>query len=145
MALVLVVDDEAHVRQLLGQAIRQAGHHVVEADSAAAALDAMERQQAGVVFTDIQMPGRDGVWLTLELRKRYPATAVVLATSVTDLAPTVTLRFGVLSYLIKPFDLDAVRHALRMAVEWHTDTSIKGAEIIEQGRLEAWLNSLEVL
>ena len=145
MALVLVVDDEAHVRQLLGQAIRQAGHNVVEADSAAAALQAMERQPAAVVFTDIQMPGRDGVWLTLELRKRYPSTAVVLATSVTDLAPTITLRFGVLSYLIKPFDLESVRNALQMAVEWHTDTSIKGTQIIEQDRLAEWLNSLEVL
>ena len=145
MALVMVVDDESHVRQLLGQAIRQAGHNVVEADSAAAALQEMERQPAAVVFTDIQMPGKDGVWLTLELRKRYSSTAVVLATSVTDLSPTVTLRFGVISYLIKPFDLTAVRDVLQMAVEWHDDASIKGPQIIEEARLEEWLNSLEVL
>jgi DNA-binding NtrC family response regulator len=145
MALVLVVDDEAHVRQLLGQAIAKAGHEVVEADSSAAALEVMERQPAAVVFTDIQMPGRDGVWLTLELRKRYPSTAVVLATSVTDLTPTVTLRFGVLSYLIKPFDLAKVRDALRLAVEWHDDAKAKGTQAVEQDRLEEWLNSLELL
>jgi len=145
MALVLVVDDEAHVRQLLGQAIRTAGHDVIEADSSAAALEVMERQPAAVVFTDIQMPGKDGVWLTLELRKRYPSTAVVLATSVTDLAPTITLRFGVLSYLIKPFDLNAVRHALKLAVEWHQDASAKGTQVVEEDRLEEWLNSLEIL
>lgn len=145
MALVLVVDDEAHVRQLLGQAIRTAGHDVVEADSSAAALKVMERQPAAVVFTDIQMPGKDGVWLTLELRKRYPSTAIVLATSVTDLAPTITLRFGVLSYLTKPFDLKAVRHALKLAVEWHEDAAAKGAQVVEEDRLEEWLNSLELL
>ena len=145
MALVLVVDDEAHIRQLLAQAIAASGHEVMQADSAAAALTVMAARAAAVVFTDIQMPGHDGVWLTLELRRRFPSTAVVLATSVTDLAPTITLRFGVLSYLIKPFDLDAVRNALQMAVDWHTDTSIKGTQLIEQDRLEEWLNSLEVL
>ena len=145
MALVLVVDDEAHIRQLLGQAISKAGHQVVEASSSAAALTVMERQPAAVVFTDVQMPGHDGVWLTLELRKRYPSTAVVLATGVPDLAPTVTLRFGVLSYLIKPFDLGKVRRALQMAVDWHEEAKARGTQVVEEDRLEEWLNSLEIL
>ena len=145
MATVLVVDDEAHVRQLLGQAITQTGHRVVEADSSDAAMRVMEQQPADVVFTDIQMPGHDGRWLTIELRKRYPTTAVVLATSVTDLEPTITLRFGVLSYLVKPFDLDAVRDALRMAVAWHEKAAANGAEAVEQEQLEKWLDSLELL
>jgi two-component system OmpR family response regulator len=145
MALVLVVDDEAHVRQLLGQAIRQAGHEVVEADSSEAALKVMEKRPADVVFTDIQMPGRDGRWLTIELRKRYPVSAVVLATSVTDLEPTITLRFGVLSYLVKPFDLNAVREALEMAVAWHKDATVSGPKEVEQHRLEEWLDSLEIV
>ena len=145
MALVLVVDDEAHVRQLLGQAIRQGGHEVVEADSSDAALKVMEKRPADVVFTDIQMPGRDGRWLTIELRKRYPLSAVVLATSVTDLEPTITLRFGVLSYLVKPFDLTAVRTALDMAVAWHKDATVSGPKLVEQHRLEEWLDSLEIV
>jgi len=145
MAKVLIVDDEANVRELLGQAIRKAGHEVVEADSADAALTAMERDAAAVVFTDIQMPGHDGRWLTIEMRKRYPLTAIVLATSVTDLEPTITLRFGVLSYLVKPFDLDTVREALRMAVEWHDEAVKSGTSAVEDDRLAEWLNSLEIL
>jgi two-component system response regulator GlrR len=146
MARVLVVDDEVDVRQLLGQAIRHAGHEVVEAESSDAALKAMESKAADVVFTDIQMPGRDGRWLTIELRKRYPITAVVLATSVTDLEPTITLRFGVLSYLVKPFDLTAVTEALAMAVEWHDKAaSAGGPHTLEVDQLERWLDSLELL
>jgi DNA-binding NtrC family response regulator len=145
MALVLVVDDEADVRQLLGLAIRKAGHEVVEADSSDAALKVMEQRPAAVVFTDIQMPGHDGRWLTLQLRKRYPATAVVLATSVTDLEPMITLRFGVLSYLIKPFDLGAVRKALDIAVSWHHEVVAEGPRKVEEDRLEQWLDSLEIL
>lgn len=145
MALVLVVDDEAHVRQMLGQAVRHAGHQVVEADSSDAALTVMQKSPADVVFTDIQMPGRDGRWLTIELRKRYPLTAVVLATSVTDLSPTITLRFGVLSYLVKPFDLSAVLEALATAVKWHDKTAAAGTHTVETEQLEQWLDSLELL
>ena len=145
MATVLIVDDEQHIRELLGHLVRKDGHEVLEADSAEAALRVLEQRQAAVVFTDIQMPGHDGRWLTIELRKRYPQTAIVLATSVTDLEPTITLRFGVLSYLTKPFDLDAVGEALRMALEWHAETAKGGTAAVEEERLEAWLDSLEIL
>jgi DNA-binding NtrC family response regulator len=145
MAAILIVDDEAHIRELLGHVIRKAGHQVLMADSAEAALRVMEEHQAAVVFTDIQMPGYDGRWLTIELRKRYPHTAVVLATSVTDLEPTITLRFGVLSYLLKPFDLNAVGDALRLALEWHAEAVATGPAAIEEERLEEWLDSLEIL
>lgn len=145
MALVLVVDDDRRARDLLRHAIVPMSHEVIEAESSDAALAAMEQRPADIVFTDVQMPGNDGVWLTLELRKRYPQTAVVLATGVGDLAPTITLRFGVVSYLIKPFDRAAVREALTLAVQWHDEAAAKGADAVEQDRLEEWLNSLQIV
>src|SRR4051812_41833000 len=57
MASVLVVDDETHVRQVLGRIIREAGHEVMEAESSDAALKVMAERAADVMFTDIQMPG----------------------------------------------------------------------------------------
>ena len=145
MALVLVVDDEGHVRRLLELIIKLAGHEVVQAESSEAALQAMERRPADVIFTDIQMPGHDGRWLTIELRKRYPLSAIVLATSVRDLEPTITLRFGVLSYLVKPFNEAAVLKALEMAVAWHNEAVAVGTAAVEEERLEEWLDSLEIL
>jgi DNA-binding NtrC family response regulator len=145
MALVLVVDDEPEVRQLLGLVIRKNGHDVVEADSAETALASMAGRAADVVFTDIQMPGHDGRWLTMELRKRYPATPVVLATSVTDLEPAITLKFGVLSYLVKPFDLPAVGRALKMAIDWRAANAADGDQPVDERQLETWLNSLQVV
>lgn len=144
MALVLVVDDEPDVRQLLGRVIRKAGHDVMEAESANAALAAMETRPADVVFSDIQMPGHDGRWLTMELRQRYPRSAVVLATSVTDLEPAMTLQFGVLSYLIKPFELDEVTRALKMAVDWQAGNDSAPAPV-DVRQLEDWLNSLDIV
>jgi two-component system OmpR family response regulator len=64
MAQILIVDDEASVRQVLARWISSAGHTVREAESAAAALEEAENHEPAVVFCDVQMPGRDGIWLT---------------------------------------------------------------------------------
>ena len=88
------------------------------------------------------MPGRDGVWLTGELRQRYPATAVVLATGVSSIAPRVSMQAGVVAYLVKPFAGAAIREALSLALQWHVDAQkspVRGTLV----ELEAWLNSLE--
>jgi two-component system OmpR family response regulator len=143
MAVVLIVDDEPHIRQILAKAIGRAGHEVVQADSSDAALEAMERQVADVVFTDIQMPGRDGRWLTGELRKRFPQTAVVLATAVSTIEPQISFQPGALSYLVKPFELAAVLKALNAALAWrHTAVTNDLQSTDTQGGLDDWLDSL---
>lgn len=145
MALVLVVDDEARTRGMLRWIIAATGSEVLEAESSDAALKVMAERPADVVFTDIQMPGYDGRWLTIELRKRYPLTAIVLATSVKDLETTITMRFGVLSYLVKPFNAESVKKALAMGIAWHDEAVAKGTAEVEQDRLEEWIDSLEIL
>src|SRR6185436_3692803 len=107
------------VRQVLARWIASAGHTVREAESAAAALAEAENHEPAVVFCDVQMPGRDGVWLTGELRKRHPATAVVLATAFSTIAPRVSMQAGVVAYLVKPFASAAISEALSLALQWH--------------------------
>ena len=144
MALILIVDDEYSVRQVLARWIQGAGHEIVEAESADAALQVMEKQPAAVVFTDVQMPGHNGLWLTVELRKRYPMAAVVLATQVSRIAPRISMQAGVLAYLRKPFSRESVIDALEAALAWHTDTIATGPcpeKTPEQ--LQALLDSLE--
>jgi len=144
MALILIVDDESSVRQVLARWMQGAGHEILEAESADAALKVIEKQPAAVVFCDIQMPGRDGLWLTAELRKRYRETAVVLATQVSTVAPQISMQAGVLAYLVKPFSRESVIHALETALAWHTDTVTGGPrpeDTLE--RLQEWLDSLE--
>ncbi len=144
MALILIVDDESSVRQVLARWMQGAGHEILEAESADAALKVIEKQPAAVVFCDIQMPGRDGLWLTAELRKRYRETAVVLATQVSTVAPQISMQAGVLAYLVKPFSRESVIHALETPLAWHTDTVTGGPrpeDTLE--RLQEWLDSLE--
>jgi DNA-binding NtrC family response regulator len=144
MALILIVDDEHSVRQVLARWIQRAGHQVLEAESADAALQVMEKQPAAVVFCDIQMPGHDGIWLTSEVRKLYRNTAVVLATGVSTVAPGVSMQSGVLAYLVKPLSHEAVNEALNIALGWHTQTGATGPRAEDTPeRLQEWLDSLE--
>jgi DNA-binding NtrC family response regulator len=144
MSLVLIVDDEADVRRILKRWIGGAGHEIAEADSAAAALDVLARRPADVVFCDVQMPGdRDGLWLAGEVRRRYPSSAVVLATGVTTVPPETSLRAGVLAYLVKPFERTRLLEALDAAVKWNAKTTAVGPQPEDTGdRLTAWLESL---
>ena len=143
MALILSVDDQYNVREVLVRWIKRAGHETLEAESADAALEVMKTQLADVVFSDVQMPGRDGLWLTGELRKRYPTTAVVLATQVSTVAPQITMQAGVLAYLIKPFNQESVMRALETALAWHTEAVASGPHPDDTTeRLEEWLDSL---
>ena len=144
MALILIVDDEHSVRQVLARWIQGAGHEILEAESADAALEMMEKQPAAVAFCDIQMPGHDGRWLTAELRKRYQTTAVVLATQVSTVAPRISMQAGVLAYLVKPFSRESVIDALEVALAWHTDAVATGPRPEDTPeRVQAWLDSLE--
>lgn len=143
MAQILVVDDEFRVRELLAKGVRRLGHEVEEAESADAALIALDRRSADVVFTDVQMPGHDGRWLTSEVRRRYPYTAVILATTVSTVEPQISMQWGVVSYLVKPFTMEDVSVALTLAIDWHTKTkaSATTAQSINDD-LDRWLESL---
>jgi len=139
MALVLIVDEHTGVRQVLARWIASAGHTVREAESADAALADAEHYEPAVVFCDVQMPGDDGVWLTGELRQRYPATAVVLATGVSTIAPRVSMQSGVIAYLVKPFTSAALLDALALSLQWHSDAP-KSPDRGTLDELRAWLN-----
>jgi CheY-like chemotaxis protein len=144
MALILIVDDEPSVRRLLARWLQGAGHEILEAESSDAALQVMEATPAAVVFSDIQMPGRDGRWLTAEIRRRYPSTAVILATSVSTIAPQISMQVGVLAYLVKPFNQQDVARALESALAWHVENKAAGRrDKAAAAQLDEWLASLE--
>lgn len=144
MARVMVVDDEPGVREVVRRFIEAEGHEVCEAGDAEAALRVMEQQRADMTFCDIQMPGHDGIWLTRQLRQRYPDLPVVLATSVTTVPPSVSMQCGVLAYLIKPLERSAVVAALGTALAWQKQVVEAGPKPEDSGdRLDQWLAALK--
>ena len=121
-ARIWVVDDDHGVRFVLATALREAGYAVEGFDSAQAALAALETQGVpDLLFTDVRMPGDDGLALLERLKTRHPALPVVVMSAYTDLASTAgAFRGGAHEFLSKPFDLDhAVALAARALPEAH--------------------------
>jgi DNA-binding NtrC family response regulator len=142
MARLLIVDDEEPVRTVMGRWLSGGDHVIVKASSAEAALEAMAQEPADVVFADIQMPGHGGLWMTAELRRLYPSTAVILATGVSTIGPRVSMQDGVLAYLVKPFTQDALLHALAEALRWRATAAGRERTRLTEADLQAWLDSL---
>ena len=117
MKPILIVDDDEGVRTLLRRVIQDLGHTVVEAADAVSALEVLESTPVALALCDIRMPGRDGVWLMDQILARFPGTPVALATGLLEMDPTVTLRRGVVGYIVKPFNRAAVAELLRVAAE----------------------------
>ena len=106
---VLVVDDDEGVRRVIARWAMDLGHNVKTATQADEAVDVLRQQPIDVVVSDVRMPGRDGVWLVDQIGRTMPHIAIVLATGLTEMDPSVTLRPGVVGYIVKPFnrqDLD---------------------------------------
>ena len=144
MAQLLIVDDEAPVRELIARCLKDLGHDLRQAGDAETALAALAEAPADLVFCDVQMPGEDGVWLTGQIRNTYPMTAVILVTGVTTIAPSTSMRKGVMAYLVKPFSAKALIAAAGAALRWVEDNKAAGAQADDVGdKLSAWLDSLE--
>ena len=117
-ATVWVVDDDRAVRFVLCTALREAGYVVEGHDSAAAALQALQQQPPpDLLFTDVRMPGDDGLVLLEKLKAAHPQLPVIVMSAHTDVASTAgAFRGGAHEFLSKPFDLDDAVELARRAL-----------------------------
>lgn len=113
---VLVVDDEALVRDFITRCLEDRGYAVKKAENAAEALELMVNKPAALVLCDIRMPGQDGLWLADRLRAHWPNTPVVMATGIDDV-DTVRLsrEVGAVDYITKPIGRDQLLQVVRRA------------------------------
>src|SRR6185369_5203114 len=116
--VVLVVDDDEGVRRVLTQWVDRLGYDARPADSAETAMRELEANDVDVALCDVRMPGADGIWLADRIRERFPHVAVVLATGLHEMDPTVTLRPGVVAYIVKPFGHTEIASAIEMGLMW---------------------------
>ncbi|MEU4238768.1 response regulator [Actinoplanes sp. NPDC026619] len=106
MSTVLIADDDADHRELLGLALRRAGHDVVVTVDAASALAALRGGGIDAALLDVRMPGESGIELCRRLRNE-PATAllpvILISADVNDRRILDALDAGADDYLTKPF------------------------------------------
>jgi two-component system nitrogen regulation response regulator NtrX len=116
-ARILVVDDDAGVREALDMFLRYEGFEVTAAASGAAALDELERQPPDLVFLDVKMPGVDGMELLGRLRARWPAMPVIMISGHGDIRTAVeALKRGAEDFLEKPLDANRTTVVARNAI-----------------------------
>ena len=101
---ILVVDDDEGVRKVMTRWVSEMGYTVKAAADADTALTMMRECPIDVALCDIRMPGHDGIWLLKQVCRFYPEIAIVLATGLMEMDPMVTLRPGVVGYIVKPFN-----------------------------------------
>ena len=120
MATVLVVDDEADLRELVQLNLSLAGHRVVAAADGDEALDVAGQETPDVILLDIMMPKRDG-WDTLGAMKAgcdglAEIPILMLTARSGELDQLKGAIEGAINYITKPFSLDTLRHAVEHAL-----------------------------
>jgi putative two-component system response regulator len=113
--LVMVVDDEAGVRDILEEFVGSLGYRVLTADSAEEALRRIESTLPDIILTDVNMPGMSGVELTRRLKAdpRLQLVPVVILTAVADLDARVAgLAAGADDFFAKPVEFIELRTRL---------------------------------
>ncbi|MFQ5788955.1 MAG: ATP-binding protein [Acidobacteriota bacterium] len=115
---VLVVDDEASVLEVVRRCLSRHGFQCRLAANAQEALAAAAVEPPILAILDVRMPGRDGIWLLEQFKERWPDTAVIMLTAVSEVRTAVEcLRQGADDYLTKPIDLEELSLSARRAIE----------------------------
>ncbi|MEW5911569.1 MAG: HD domain-containing phosphohydrolase [Thermodesulfobacteriota bacterium] len=103
-APILIVDDEAAVRVMLGRVLSSVGHQSVLAANAEEARACLARQEFALMLCDLYMPGESGMELIKYVLAQHPETAVVMITAESDPDTAESaLNMGVYGYIIKPY------------------------------------------
>ena len=106
-ANLLIVDDEANTLASLSRAFRLAGHEVTVCDNAAKAIELAKTQSFDLIFSDVVMPGKDGLSLLEDLKAQQVTTPVVMMSGQAHIEMAVrATRLGALDFLEKPISTD---------------------------------------
>lgn len=140
---ILFVDDEPGVRTAVGRLLEEMGYEVITVEGGEEALECMGEWAAGIVITDIRMPGMDGVALLQAVKRWWPLTEVIVLSGHGDFNMAVTcLKHGASDFLPKPVDDESLEVAIQRA-EVRIDARLQS--IRHQEAMEAELARLRSL
>lgn len=120
MARIMTVDDSTTMRVVLAQALKVAGHEVIEACEGMEAISLANSQRVNLVITDVNMPRMDGLTLIRELRKlpTYRTTPIlVLTTEMDPLKKKQAKESGATGWLVKPFEPQQLLATIRKVLD----------------------------
>jgi signal transduction histidine kinase len=117
-ARLLVVDDEESLRITTAAIFEKEGYIVDVASSGDEAIDLMSKTDYDLVLTDLHMEGGDGLSVLNRIRQQSPLTISVVLTGFASVESAIAaLQEGAYDYLIKPCDIETMKHTIRRGVE----------------------------
>ena len=136
---ILIADDEANLRRVLGAQLQRDGYEVLLAEDGEEALRMVSEHHVDVVITDLKMPKLDGLSLLKRLAKDEPGLPVILITAHGTIDTAVeALKAGAFDYVTKPFD----RAEFRAVVDKAARTSeLAGRDVVPEALARASVES----
>ena len=120
---ILVVDDEAEIRDLLTDLLKDAGYKSQHATTGAEALAAVAKQMPDLVMMDIKLPDQDGLAVLRQLKREHPDLEVIVMTAFGGSSSAIkAMENGAYDYVTKPFEMDDLLATLKRVFE-HADMS----------------------
>ena len=114
----LVVDDDAHVRNLVARWLTHERCRCAQAASAQAAWDYLQAHEVHLVSLDVRMPGGSGTELLRQIAEAFPDTSVIMMTGLQDTQTAIeALTHGACAYLVKPVKREELIFQARRALE----------------------------
>jgi len=137
---VLIVEDEAPLREAVGERLVDHGFEVVQADSGEQALERLAEFAFDIVITDLRLPGIDGARVIEAAVERYPDIIGIVVTGYGTVRDAVdVIKRGATDFVTKPFQFDELMHALGAALEQRrlkSENAYLRAQLQERYRFE---------
>jgi two-component system NtrC family response regulator len=143
MATILIVDDDAAMREGLAETLSDLGHRAVEAPDGDAALAIAARERLDAVLLDLRIPRKDGLEILRQLRSRPGAPPIAILTAYASAENTIeAMRLGAFDHLTKPIGRDDLISLISRMLRSRSDTS---PPIAPEGDDEALVGSSDAL
>ena len=131
---ILIVDDEAHIRQMMRLTLEAAGYEVGEAGDGEAGLAQFgDGREWAAVLLDQKMPGLDGLQTLRQMKERLPEACIVMVTAFASIELAVdAMRLGATDFLRKPMTPEMLRGAVAAALASRPRTPVRRAGSVEE-------------
>lgn len=115
---ILIVDDEASVRESLERALSKAGYITKTASSGQEAIGLLSKQTVDIILSDFKMPNGDGIELLRTIKKKYADIEVILITGYGTIQTAVeAMKEGAYDFITKPFKKAVILSTVERAIE----------------------------
>lgn len=139
MNRILIVDDDAHIRDVLLFALDKEGFDIIEAENGRVALQKFTSEKPDLIILDIMMPELDGISVCRELRQTSSVPIIFLSSRDEEIDRILGLELGGDDYITKPFSPRELVARARAVLRRINDTAVDQAQadnLLQHGRLK---------